>query len=82
MAGNRKRYDPAFKARVALEALKETKTVAELSSDFGIHASQIQMWKRLLLDGAPGLFRDGQQTRADSGHVERLFRFIPNGDSD
>lgn len=64
MAGNRKRYDPAFKARVALEALKESKTVAELSSDFGIHASQIQLWKRLLLDGAPGLFRDGQQTRA------------------
>jgi transposase-like protein len=63
MAVNRKRYDPAFKARVALEALKEAKTVAELSGEFGIHASQIQQWKRHLLDGAPGLFRDGQKAR-------------------
>ena len=66
MAGKRKRYDPAFKARVALEAVKECKTVAQLSSEFSIHASQIQLWKRQLLDGAPGLFRDGQQAREAS----------------
>lgn len=79
MAGNRKRYDPAFKARVALEAMKEAKTIAELSSEFGIHASQIQLWKRQLLDGASGLFRDGQKTRESTAQrmqYEELLRQV------
>jgi transposase-like protein len=41
---------------VVLEALKGVKTLAQISSDFGIHAQQITDWKRQVLDGIPSLF--------------------------
>lgn len=42
----RKRFSSAFKARVALEAIKGEKTVAQLSSQYEVHASQINTWKK------------------------------------
>ena len=52
----RRVHDASFKTKVVLEALKNTKTLAQLSSDFGIHAQQITDWKRQALDGLPSLF--------------------------
>jgi putative transposase len=52
----RKRYDNRFKARVVLEALKNDRTIAEISSEHGVHANQITKWKRQVLDGLPGIF--------------------------
>jgi transposase-like protein len=52
MSGIRRRFEPAFKARVALAAAKELKTVAELAGEFVLQPSQIQAWKRQLLEGA------------------------------
>ena len=52
----RRVHDAAFKTKVVLEALKNTKTLAQLSSDFGIHSQQITDWKRQVLDGIPTLF--------------------------
>ena len=52
----RRVHDAAFKTKVVLEALKGVKTLAQLSSDFGIHAQQITDWKRQVLDGMPTLF--------------------------
>lgn len=52
----RRVHDAAFKTRVVLEALKGAKTLAQLSSDFGIHAQQITDWKRQVLDGIPIIF--------------------------
>ena len=52
----RRIHDAAFKTKVVLEALKGVKTLAQLSSDFGIHAQQITDWKRQVLDGIPTLF--------------------------
>lgn len=52
----RRVHDAAFKTKVVLEALKGTKTLAQLSSDFGVHAQQITDWKRQILDGMPTLF--------------------------
>ena len=46
----RKSHDAAFKARIALEALKEEKTMAQLSSEYGVHANQIRQWRQKLLD--------------------------------
>ena len=52
----RRVHDAAFKTKVVLEALKGVKTLAQLSSDFGIHAQQITDWKRQVLDGMPTIF--------------------------
>jgi transposase len=70
MSGIRRRFDPAFKARVALAAAKELKTVAELAGEFGLHPSQIQAWKRQLLEGAAGVFQDGRGHDQAAGRLE------------
>ena len=54
----RKNHDAAFKARVALEAVKGEKTLAELSSEYSIHANQIGQWRKQLLEELPNLFSD------------------------
>src|SRR5687768_12373347 len=58
----RRNHTPAFKAKVALAAVKGEKTLAELAQQFDIHRNQITQWK--LLDGAAGLF--GSESRSDS----------------
>jgi transposase-like protein len=65
MAATRKRHSAAFKAKVALEAAKQTRTVAELAKAYQVHPVQISQWKKQLLDGAESLFRDGR--RRDRG---------------
>ena len=61
MTGKRQRHSAAFKAKVALEAAKQTRTVAELAKVFQVHPVQISQWKKQLLDGAESLFRDGRR---------------------
>jgi transposase-like protein len=52
----RRNHAPAFKAKVALAALKGEKTLAELAQIYDVHANQIAAWKAQLAEGAAGLF--------------------------
>jgi transposase-like protein len=61
MATKRKQYAAAFKAQVALAALKGDKTVNELASQYGVHPTLIHDWKRQLLAGAEQVFSNGVQ---------------------
>ena len=69
MAGTRKRFSADFKARVALEAAKQTRTLDELSKSFQVHRVQISQWKQQLLDGVESLFRDGRQRDRDESEA-------------
>jgi transposase len=59
MAGKRKRHTAAFKAQVALAAVKGDRTVNELASHFGVHPTLIHAWKKQLLAGAEAVFANG-----------------------
>ena len=69
MTGKRKRHSAAFKAKVALEATKQTKTVAELAKTFQVHPVQISQWKKQLLDGVESVFRDGRRRERQEGQA-------------
>ena len=56
MAGQRKRYSAALKAKVALEAIKGQKTANEIAAEYGVHPTQIAQWKKQALDGLPDVF--------------------------
>jgi transposase len=60
----RRNHTAAFKAKVALAAIKGEKTLAELSEQFYIHPNQITQWKGQLLEGAAGVF--GSEAKADA----------------
>ena len=60
----RRTHSPAFKAQVALAALRDDRTMAELCKEFELHASQVIEWKRQLLEGAAGVFGSGAAVAA------------------
>jgi transposase len=59
----RRNHTPAFKAKVALTAIRGEKTLSELAQQFDVHANQIKQWKDQLLEGAAGVF--GTEAKAE-----------------
>ena len=72
MTRKRAARSPEFKAKVALAAVMERQTVAELVQKFGVHATQVHAWKKVLRESAAELFADGRSSgrRVDVGERE------------
>jgi transposase-like protein len=73
MSAKRKQHSAAFKAQVALAALKGDRTVNELASQYGVHPTLIHGWKKQLLAGADQVFGNG--VRAGAGEAEKAELF-------
>lgn len=78
MAGQRKRYSAALKAKVAIEAIKGQRTTNEIAAEYGVHPTQITQWKKQALDGLPELFstRESRQAKSEEALIATLYQEI------
>jgi|SRR5450756_1145860 len=68
----RRNHSPAFKARVALEAIKGEETLIAIAERFDVHPNQITKWRRQLLEGAPAVFGEGEKAKEDGSRLAEL----------
>jgi len=61
MKAKRRRHEPEFKARVAIEAVKNIRTIQEIAKEFDIHPGQVADWKKQILESAPDTFGSGKK---------------------
>ncbi len=71
MKAKRKRHDPEFKVRVALEAIKGIKTLPEIARAFDLHPAQVAAWKKIMTAGAAGVFGPGLRGGSEATAIER-----------
>jgi transposase len=78
MSRKRRVLGAAFKAKVALAAVRGDKTTAQLAAQFSVHTSQVTAWKKQLLEQAAGLFEDGRRKSRDESAAdeEELYQQI------
>jgi len=77
MSQKKKNFTPEVKAKIAREALRENKTVNELASEYSVHPTQINQWKKVLTKDASSLFERKNGKRKDSDvNVEELQRIV------
>ena len=66
----RRNHTPAFKAKVALAALKNDRTMAQLAEQFDVHPNQIATWKDQLLEGAADVFERGSNGKSSTSEID------------
>lgn len=78
MSGKRRVHSASFKGKVAIEALKELKTINELASEYEVQPNQISNWKKQLKEGVPEIFsKRRDKAKEQSNNVEkRLYEEI------
>lgn len=78
MSNKHKKYTPAEKAKIALEAIKGEQTLAQITAKYGVHATQINSWKKQALAYLPDAFSDKskQKTIAHDTQAAELFEQI------
>ena len=75
MGSLRRQHPPTFKVKVALEAIKGDKTLAELTSEYQVHPSQIKKWKKTATSEMTQLFTDQRQRKEKNKDV--LIEMLP-----
>jgi transposase len=68
----RRNHSPAFKAKVALEAIKGEQPIIEIAERFDVHPNQITKWKRQLLEGAASVFGEYEQAKEEGPSIAEL----------
>lgn len=78
MASSPKKYSSDFKAKVALEAIKGLKTLNEISSEYGVHTTQITQWKKQVLDELPQIFgsKGNARVKSEEALIANLYQEI------
>ena len=76
MAIKRRKFSNAFKARIALEALKSDKTTAELASEHRVHPSQVAAWKKQLKNSAADVFDGNRRVKLEEEITTPLYEEI------
>jgi transposase len=79
MSEKRKKYTPAEKAKIALEAIKGELTMAQISSKYGAHATQVSAWRKQVLALLPDLFNEKtkqQEANHHETHLSELYEQI------
>ena len=74
MSRKRRTHSPLFKAKVAVAAVRDDRTLSELAEQFEVHPNQIQSWKKQLLNGAQDVFENGSglQNSDESSRIKEL----------
>ncbi len=74
--GRKRKYSAEFKARVAIEAIKEERTINEIASRYGIHPQLVRSWKREFLQNASKVFETKEETQRLKRELEKAYRKI------
>ena len=78
MGVKRRQHSASFKAKVALAAIKGERTLNEIAGEHGVHPGQVTQWRKLVLEGLPGLFENGRskENRDEEELRDRLYQQI------
>ncbi len=73
----KKKYSSKFKAKVAIEAIKGEETTSQIASRFGVHPSQVRLWKRQFQENAFAVFENSKKKEKKlEKHIDKLYRQI------